>query len=168
MTSTEAPTRLRLRRLGIDTYQVPVLYMHRDDPVCRSEGFEAQSRVELHLDGHSVIATLNVVHGDFLALGEAGVSEAAVAAGRYSELQLAAFVTVSTGQTLIAAAQALRSAGWSAPTAVAVHALMEREDVEALHRAGVPRIVSCDTVTHPSNAISVRGLLGEALRGMLA
>jgi len=75
---------------------------------------------------------------------------------------------VSTGQTLIAAAQALRSAGWGAPTAVTVHALMEREDVEALHRAGVPRIVSCDTVTHPSNAISVRGLLAEALRGMLA
>ncbi|HSV80184.1 MAG TPA: ribose-phosphate pyrophosphokinase [Ramlibacter sp.] len=75
---------------------------------------------------------------------------------------------VSTGQTLIAAAQALRSAGWGAPTAVTVHALMEREDVEALHRAGVPRIVSCDTVTHPTNAISVRGLLAEALRGMLA
>ena len=62
---------LRLRRLGIDTYQEPVLYMHRDCPVCHSEGFEAQSRVELSFNGHSVIATLNVVHGDFLAPDQA-------------------------------------------------------------------------------------------------
>jgi thymidine phosphorylase len=140
------PNRLRLRRLGIDTYQEPVLYMHRDCPVCHSEGFEAQSRVQMSLDGHTVIATLNVVDGDFLSPGEAGVSEAAwrllraqegalvtlrhpppleslahvrgkvygrrftdaaiheviadVAAGRYSDLQLAAFVTACAGDRL--------------------------------------------------------------------
>lgn len=144
--SPPPPSRLRLRRLGIDTYQEPVLYMHRDCPVCHSEGFEAQSRVELSFNGHSVIATLNVVHGDFLAPDQAGVSEAAwrllkgtegelvtlrhpkpleslghvrakvygrkltpaalhaviadVAAGRYSELQLAAFVTACAGDRL--------------------------------------------------------------------
>lgn len=137
---------LRLRRMGIDTYQEPVLYMHRDCPVCRSEGFEAQSRVELTLAGRSIIATLNVVHGDFLSVADAGLSEAAwrmlearegalvalrhprpleslghvrakvygrkltsaalqaiiedVAAGRYSELQLAAFVTACAGDRL--------------------------------------------------------------------
>jgi thymidine phosphorylase len=140
------PALLRLRRLGIDTYQEPVLYMHRDCPVCHSEGFEAQSRVELTVDGRTIVATLNVVHDDFLDVGEAGVSEAAwrllrapegapvalrhpppleslghvrakvygrkltesalravitdVAAGRYSELQLAAFVTACAGERL--------------------------------------------------------------------
>ena len=140
------PVLLRLRRLGIDTYQEPVLYMHRDCPVCHSEGFEAQSRVELTVDGRTIVATLNVVHDDFLDVGEAGVSEAAwrllrapegapvslrhpapleslghvrakvygrkltesalravitdVAAGRYSELQLAAFVTACAGERL--------------------------------------------------------------------
>jgi thymidine phosphorylase len=140
------PATLRLRRLGIDTYQEPVLYMHSDCPVCRSEGFEAQSRVELHVNGRTVVATLNVVQGSFLDVGEAGVSEAAwrllrapegapvtlrhpapleslghvrakvygrkltptalraviedVAAGRYSELQLAAFVTACAGDRL--------------------------------------------------------------------
>ena len=138
--------RLRLRRMGIDTYQEPVLYMHRDCPVCHSEGFEAQSRVELALNGRHIVATLNVVHGDFLQPGEAGLSEAAwrllqaregdtvmprhpapleslghvrakvygrkltpgalrsviddVAAGRYSDLQLAAFVTACAGDRL--------------------------------------------------------------------
>ena len=139
-------SQLRLRRLGIDTYQEPVLYMHRDCPVCRSVGFEAQSRVQLLLDGRSVVATLNVVQGDFLSPEEAGLSEAAwrllqasegaiatlrhpapleslghvrakvygrkltaaalqaviddVAAGRYSDLQLAAFVTACAGDRL--------------------------------------------------------------------
>ena len=71
------PNRLRLRRLGIDTYQEPVLYLHRDCGVCHSEGFEAQSRVELLLSGRAIVATLNVVDGDFLSSTEAGLSEAA-------------------------------------------------------------------------------------------
>ncbi|MBC5783480.1 thymidine phosphorylase family protein [Ramlibacter sp. USB13] len=137
---------LRLRRLGIDTYQEPVLYMHLECPVCRSEGFEAQSRVEMTAGGRTIVATLNVVQGGFLGVAEAGVSEAAwrmlqapegsavalrhpppleslghvrakihgrkltapavraviedVAAGRYSELQLAAFVTACAGDRL--------------------------------------------------------------------
>ena len=68
---------LSARRLAIDTYQEHVAYMRHDCPVCASEGFEAQSRVELHVDGRTVVATLNVVHGSFLDVGDAGVSEAA-------------------------------------------------------------------------------------------
>ncbi|MEJ8837887.1 thymidine phosphorylase family protein [Ramlibacter sp. AN1133] len=158
----DVPGRLRLRRVGIDTYQEPVLYLHRNEPVCRSEGFEAQSRVEIVLDGRSVVATLNVVAGDLVGVGEAGVSEAAwralggsegalvrlrhpaplesmghvrakiygrkltapalrsviadVAAGLYSEMQLAAFVTACAGDRLdagetVALTQAMLDAG---------------------------------------------------------
>ncbi|MFZ5863829.1 MAG: thymidine phosphorylase family protein [Nitrospirota bacterium] len=135
--------RLRLKRLGIDTYQEPVIYMRQDCDVCRSEGFEAQSRVEIRRDGRPVIATLNVVTSDLLARDEAGVSEAAwrllgaapgdfvtvrhpppleslgsvrakvhgkrldpeaitaivrdIAAGRYADVELAAFLTASAG-----------------------------------------------------------------------
>jgi thymidine phosphorylase len=63
--------------MGIDTYLDPVLYMRRDCPVCRSEGFEARTRVKVMLAGRSVIATLNVVDGSLLTDGEAGLSEAA-------------------------------------------------------------------------------------------
>ena len=68
---------LRLRRLGIDTYQEPVLYLHRDCDVGRAEGFEAQSRVEVRLRGRSVIATLNVVMSELLGRDEAALSESA-------------------------------------------------------------------------------------------
>jgi len=137
---------LRLRRLGIDTYQEPVLYMHRDCGVCLSEGFEAQSRVQVTVGGKSIVATLNVVDSQWLSPLEAGLSEAAwrllgapegaeaalrhpapleslghvrakvygrrltegaahsvisdVAAGLYSDIQLAAFVTACAGDRL--------------------------------------------------------------------
>lgn len=145
-TPPPALNRLLVRRMGIDTYQEPVMYTHRDCQVCLSEGFEAQSRVELRLNGSAIVATLNVVGNDLLTPGEAGLSESAwrmlgakegdevtvrhpppleslghvrakvygrrltdsaiaavirdVAAGRYSDLQLAAFVTACAGDRL--------------------------------------------------------------------
>ncbi|MBI3803525.1 MAG: thymidine phosphorylase family protein [Nitrospirae bacterium] len=68
---------LRLRRIGIDTYQQPVIYMRRDCHVCRSEGFEALSRVQVAHNGHTIIATLNIVNTDLLTPGEAALSESA-------------------------------------------------------------------------------------------
>jgi thymidine phosphorylase len=138
--------RLRAWRTGIDTHQEPVVYMRRDCPVCRAEGFTTQARVQLAVGERSVVATLSVVDGEWLAHGVAGLSESAwaalrpqpderlsvrhaptldslshvrakvyghrlddtalaavigdVAAGRYSDLHLAAFVTACAGDRL--------------------------------------------------------------------
>ena len=43
---------------GIDTYRQPVVYMHEDCSVCRAEGFEAQSRVQVHSEGGASIVAL--------------------------------------------------------------------------------------------------------------
>ncbi len=68
---------LTLKRVGIDTYQEPIVYMRDDCHVCRSEGFSAQSRVRVATERGAIIATLNVVHNGFFGEGEAGLSEAA-------------------------------------------------------------------------------------------
>lgn len=68
---------LRLRRMGIDTYQEPVIYMRSDCHVCRAEGFEAQARIQVEAGGRSILATLNVVGDNLLEPGEAALSEAA-------------------------------------------------------------------------------------------
>lgn len=137
---------LRARRLGIDTYQQPVVYMRLDCHVCRSQGFAAQSQLEVRAQGRSIRATLNLVVNDLLAPGEAGLSEAAwrllgvaegsrlefrhsdpvaslsdlrsklfgnrldeaamarivadIAAGRYSDLHLAAFIAAGAGSNM--------------------------------------------------------------------
>ena len=76
-TAVEAAGPLRLRRLGIDTYLHPVAYLRSDSPVCRSEGFESQTRIQVSLNGTTMLATLNVVHFDLVGLDEIGLSEAA-------------------------------------------------------------------------------------------
>jgi len=76
-TATHSQSTLRLRRLGIDTYDEPVIYMRADCHVCRSEGFESHSRVSVRLNGKSIIATLNMVTSDLLHADEASLSESA-------------------------------------------------------------------------------------------
>jgi thymidine phosphorylase len=139
-------TTLRLRRLGIDTYRQPVVYMREDCPVCRAEGFEAPSRIEVRLGDRVIVAVLNVVSTPLLAHDEAGLSEVAwrmlgaregdhvgfahpptlesfghvrgkmygrrldeaafgaivtdVAAGRYSDAHVAAFLTACAGDRM--------------------------------------------------------------------
>lgn len=79
------PNQLTLRRLGIDTYQEQVIYMRSDCAVCRSEGFEARSRLAVTVGERTVVATLNVVNSNLLAHGEAGLSESAFSALRAQE-----------------------------------------------------------------------------------
>lgn len=74
--SVSSANTLRLVRLDIDTHHQAIAYMRRDCHVCRAEGLNAQSRVELTLGGRRVVATLDVVGGDWLAPGSIGVSEA--------------------------------------------------------------------------------------------
>ena len=169
---------LKLRRLGIDTYTDPVLFMNRDCPIFRSEGFDARARVRVTLRDRGVIATLHVVSSALLAPDEAGLSECAwitlgasegahvrvshpepvesvsrvrakvygerlnaadmqaiigdVAAGRYSDLQLAAFVTATAGDRLdeaetIALTRAMLGAGerirWNFPRVADKHSV---------------------------------------------
>lgn len=172
-----APEReIRVRRMGIDTYLEPVIFMRRDCPVCRSEGFQARSRVAVRNGGNEVVATLNVVSDQLLDHGEAGLSESAwtllgagdgatvrlahpspveslahvrakvfgarldetalgaivrdVTAGRYTDVEIATFLTACAGDGLIrsevvALTRAMAAVGerlrWAAPHVVDKH-----------------------------------------------
>jgi thymidine phosphorylase len=69
--------RLRARRLGVDTQQEAVVFMHKKCPVCRSEGFVAHTRILLRAGGRHVIATLYQITTDLIAHDEAALSESA-------------------------------------------------------------------------------------------
>ncbi len=75
---------------------------------------------------------------------------------------------ISTGHTLAAAAQALAQAGLPPPVCIGVHALFAPGAVEHLRQAGVSRVVTCDTVAHPTNTIALAPLLARALQDLLA
>jgi len=73
----------------------------------------------------------------------------------------------SSGHTLASAADVLRGAGWGRPLAIVVHALLDAAGMDLLHRSGVTRVVSCDSVPHPTNAIALAPLLAEGVRPWL-
>lgn len=70
-------TRLRARRALIDTFQQAVVYMRSDCAVCRAEGFQAQSQLEIEARGRRVPAILHRVDGHWLGHQEIALSEAA-------------------------------------------------------------------------------------------
>jgi thymidine phosphorylase len=136
----------RARRLGIDSGQEAMIYLHRESEVCRAEGFQTETRVSVRIGTRSILATLNVMSGPLLGIDEAGLSEAAwtrlaavdgtavevthprpldslrhvrakihgqrldapalsavvgdIAAGRYSDIELASFLTACGGDRL--------------------------------------------------------------------
>lgn len=71
---------LKLRRVGIDTYRENVAYLHRDCPRYRTEGFQALAKIDIHGNGHHILAVLNVVDDPAIVkLDELGLSEQAYA-----------------------------------------------------------------------------------------
>jgi ribose-phosphate pyrophosphokinase len=73
---------------------------------------------------------------------------------------------VSSGQTMAATVGRLRADGLAAPVCIGVHALFAGDAFERLQAAGAARIVSCNTLQHPSNAIDVTDLMAGSVRAM--
>ncbi len=74
---------------------------------------------------------------------------------------------VSTARTMIETVGHLCRAGLAAPVCVAVHAVFAQTAFEDLRAAGAGDIVSCDTIRHPSNRISLAAAIAACVRAML-
>lgn len=74
---TSGSPHLKAHRLGLESQHEPIVLMHRDCPVCRSEGFASRTRVALTIGEKSIIATLFQVGDGFIGIDQAGLSEAA-------------------------------------------------------------------------------------------
>jgi ribose-phosphate pyrophosphokinase len=66
---------------------------------------------------------------------------------------------VSSARTMIQTAKHLVAAGLSAPVCVGVHGVFAGDAERALREAGVARIVTTNSVVHPTNAIAIEDLL---------
>lgn len=70
---------------------------------------------------------------------------------------------ISTGRTMIETLHHLASLGTRAPICIGIHGVFSDAAHADLLAAGAARIVTCDTIAHPSNAISVTELIAAAL-----
>jgi ribose-phosphate pyrophosphokinase len=71
---------------------------------------------------------------------------------------------ISTGRTMAAAIGALRAQGFAPPVCIGVHAIFAGDALETLRAAGAARIVTSNTVQHPTNAIDAAPAVAQALR----
>ncbi|MEN8214761.1 MAG: ribose-phosphate diphosphokinase [Pseudomonadota bacterium] len=72
----------------------------------------------------------------------------------------------STGRTLETAVKELAPHLPGSISVMVTHALFVDDAEQRLRNAGVGNIWSCDSIAHPSNAVRLDGLLGDALAGI--
>ena len=73
---------------------------------------------------------------------------------------------VSTGRTLLETVDHLRRAGLPSPTCIAVHGLFAEGASEGLEKAGA-RMITCNTIAHPTNQIDLTAELARAVRELI-
>ncbi len=74
---------------------------------------------------------------------------------------------ISTGRTMAETLRGLQRAGLSGGVCIGVHAIFVDRAFEELQQAGADRIVTCDTISHPSNGIDLAPILAKEVRALL-
>lgn len=74
---------------------------------------------------------------------------------------------VSSASTMMAVTQALLRHTATAPVCVAVHAIFSGDAAADLARAGAGRVISVNTIAHPTNQIDVAPAIGAAVADLI-
>jgi len=70
---------------------------------------------------------------------------------------------ITTAQTMIETIEQLKKVGMKPPVCIGIHAIFAAKAYEKLLNAGVEKIVTCNTIAHPSNAIYIDELLAQEI-----
>jgi ribose-phosphate pyrophosphokinase len=74
---------------------------------------------------------------------------------------------ISTGRTMCETLRRLADSGFRDTVCVGIHAVFAGAAYEDLQRAGAARIVTCDSISHPSNEIELASLLAAEVASVL-
>lgn len=138
---------LAARRVAIDTYRENVVYLHRDCPVYRAEGFQALSKVEVTANGHGLLAVVNVVDDPALV----GERELGFSEETFARLGLAEGTIVHIAH---------------AEPPASIHALKRKIAGERLSRGEISAIVQ-DIAGHRYSKIELAAFLVATCQGEL-
>lgn len=73
---------------------------------------------------------------------------------------------ISTATTMVETIGHLKKLGLNAPTCIGVHAVFAADAFEKLKKAGATEIITCNTITHPSNRIDIVPILKEGITNL--
>lgn len=71
---------------------------------------------------------------------------------------------ISTARTMIETVQHLKNAGMKPPVCIGAHAVFSDNAYDDLQNSGVSRVVTCNTIKHPSNEIDVSTMIVAAIK----
>ena len=74
---------------------------------------------------------------------------------------------ISTARTMIETVKILKNIGMKSPICIGVHAIFADTAYADLQKSGAKDIVTCNTISHPSNKIDVSVVLSEAIKDFL-
>lgn len=72
---------------------------------------------------------------------------------------------ISTGQTMLETIKQLKALLMPPPICIGTHAIFANDAYQQLLKANTDKIITCNTITHPSNLIDVSPLITKSLRG---
>lgn len=75
---------------------------------------------------------------------------------------------ISTGKTMIKAAENIVSLGGKSPICICVHPVFAEGALEEMQQADIAEVISCDTIIHKTNKITVVDKLAQAIITMQA
>lgn len=70
---------------------------------------------------------------------------------------------IATGNTMIESIEALKEVGMKAPVCIGIHAVFAELAYDRLIKAGAEKVVTCNTIAHPSNAVYIDELLAQQI-----
>jgi ribose-phosphate pyrophosphokinase len=70
---------------------------------------------------------------------------------------------ISTGMTMIATVRHLQLLHMSAPICIGVHALFNSETEQNIRLAGAEKIITCNTILHPTNQIDITTIIAKGM-----
>lgn len=155
-----------------EIYSIPTAVVQSAPAIARWVRSQVQNPVLIGPDSESEQWVSSVARGadcPFMVLSKTRTGDRQVSVTLPDPAALAGRTPVlvddiaSTARTMIAAVRHLLEIPSAPPVCVAVHGLFAGDAYGALWAAGAARIVSCNTVLHPSNAIDLNELIaGEA------
>ena len=74
---------------------------------------------------------------------------------------------ISTARTMIETVKHLKKAGMKPPICVGIHAVFSGNAYQDLLDSGVEKIVTCNTIPHPSNAIDLSDIMAKEVKKLM-
>jgi ribose-phosphate pyrophosphokinase len=162
----------RIGRLS-DIYDIPAIALHASSEIGEWIAAHVLSPVVIGPDRESAQWARGIAEtagapwlvADKLRRGDARVEVTVPGLARFRDsTPVLVDDIISTGRTMMAAATHLTRSLSRQPVCVGVHGIFAHGAYDGLLAAGAARVVTTNTIPHPSNAIDVVPLLARALR----